>query len=125
MRIIYYPTQPPFYGSFPLRKSGRCCRRGWGCSPFKVVFPCGKKEVLSITVYPIPFFALFTEQGLPFPLATCVTAQAYTACQLAAYNKSRPEAAFNVMFYATSHLYFSTLYRGTKGISMGTVFTYC
>ena len=40
--------------------------------PFMVAFPAEKRMVLSITVYPIPFFALFTEQGLPFPLATCV-----------------------------------------------------
>ena len=65
------------------------------------ICPRVKRKVLPITVYPIPFFALFTEQGLPFPLATCVTVQAYTACQLAAYNKSRPKAAFVlfVLFY--------------------------
>ena len=92
---------------------------------FFAVYALRRRGVLSIAVYPSPFFAHFTEQGLPFPLATCVTVQAYTACQPIAYNKSRSKAAFNVMYYATSHLYFSTLYRGTQGISMGTVFTYC
>ena len=30
-----------------------------------------------------------------------------------------------MMNQATSHLYFSTLYSGTNGIMIGTVFTYC
>ena len=74
--------------------------------------------MLSITVYPIPFFALFAVQGLPFPLATCVTVQAYTACQPTAYNKSRPKAAFVlfVLFYGIQIYRKETFECGVEGI---------
>jgi len=62
VRILSIPTRHPFNVLFPLREKGMVLSgrlRELFNRPFKVVFPCGKAEVLSITVYPIPFFPLF------------------------------------------------------------------
>ena len=57
------PPNHPFNVAF-LRKSGSAIG-GDGVYPSQCTFSlAGKRKVLPITVYPIPFFALFAERDL-------------------------------------------------------------